>query len=274
MRSITGGHDCHNQSDRPLPASLPNTAASAGRLHAEVDCQQQAVNLTSPERPGGSLTRPISPAEVGGSCGQSWETVALSKYATRLKRLLDIAVSLVVMPAALVVISICAVLIKLTSPGPVFYRQQRVGKDGRLFTFVKLRTMVPDAEKDTGPVWARKDDPRVTPVGRLLRRLHVDELPQLFNVLRGEMSLVGPRPERPEFVEQFKRQIALYDKRLLVRPGITGWAQVHRGSDSSLEDVAEKLRYDLYYIRHLSFSLDLRIILATIGVMLRGRSAH
>ena len=134
-------------------------------------------------------------------------------------------------------------------------------------------TADPPAEQ-TGPVWATADDPRVTPIGRILRKMRIDELPQLFSVLRGDMSLIGPRPERAHFVSQFKKQIPLYEKRLMVRPGITGWAQVHHNYDRCLDDVVEKLRYDLYYIRHLSFSLDLQIIIKTIGVMLGKKGAH
>jgi lipopolysaccharide/colanic/teichoic acid biosynthesis glycosyltransferase len=149
-----------------------------------------------------------------------------------------------------------------------------VGKDGRVFSFLKLRTMVVDAEKETGPVWATAADPRATPLGRFLRKTRLDELPQLFLVLRGDMSIIGPRPERPFFVQQFMQQIPLYEKRLMVRPGITGWAQIHHNYDRNTDDVIEKLRYDLYYIRHLSFSLDLQIVLRTLGVMVSTKGAH
>jgi len=143
-----------------------------------------------------------------------------------------------------------------------------VGKDGEEFVFTKLRTMIVDAEKHTGAVWAKKDDPRVTPIGGVLRKLRLDELPQLFSVLRGDMSLVGPRPERPEFVSRFMEEIPFYEKRLLVRPGITGWAQVNHRYDQDIDDVVEKLRYDLYYVRHVNFTLDLQILLRTFWVMI------
>lgn len=207
--------------------------------------------------------------------GTQWiarlETARRTKYATRLKRVVDVAICLLLLPIALVIVALAAIAIKLTSRGPVFYAHKRVGIEGRDFTFVKLRTMIQDAERDTGPVWATPDDPRITTVGRILRRLRLDEVPQLWSVLKGDMSLVGPRPERPHFVEQFRPQIPLYEKRLMVRPGITGWAQVNHPYDTCPEDVIEKLRYDLYYIRHISFSLDLQILVHTVGVMLSNR---
>jgi len=156
----------------------------------------------------------------------------------------------------------------------VFYRHSRVGRNGRHFTLAKLRTMIPDAEAETGPVWAAENDPRVTGIGRILRMMRLDELPQLLHVLTGQMSLIGPRPERPPIAEQLKQEIPLYETRLLVRPGITGWAQINHKYDSSTEDVIEKLRYDLYYIRNISFGLDLQILLRTIGVVLGRKGAH
>ncbi|WP_369019438.1 sugar transferase [Thermatribacter velox] len=170
--------------------------------------------------------------------------------------------------------AVLALLIRLDSPGPVFYRQVRVGKDGKIFTLCKFRTMVPDAERETGAVLAQKNDPRITRIGRILRKTRLDELPQLWNVLRGEMSLIGPRPERPEFVEQWKKLIPHYETRLLVKPGITGWAQVCGRYDEGPETVWEKLEYDLYYLRNLSPSLDLEILARTILVVLFGKGAR
>lgn len=163
---------------------------------------------------------------------------------------------------------IVAVLVKVTSKGPILYRQTRVGMNGNLFTVLKFRTMRVDAEADTGAVWAKKNDPRVTPIGRYLRKSRLDELPQLFNVLRGEMSIVGPRPERPEFVRTLSEQIPFYRQRHAVRPGITGWAQVNYKYGETLEDTIIKLEYDLYYIKNLSPSLDFFIIFHTAKVML------
>jgi sugar transferase (PEP-CTERM system associated) len=172
------------------------------------------------------------------------------------------------------VVLIAAVAIKLTSRGPVLYRQTRVGLNGVPFTLYKFRSMVADAEGTTGAVWASRDDPRVTAIGRWLRKLRIDELPQLWNVLAGEMSLVGPRPERPEFVQAFSEKIPYYRQRHCVRPGITGWAQINHKYGDTVEDTIIKLEYDLYYIKHISLSLDGFIIFQTLKTMLRLRGAQ
>jgi sugar transferase (PEP-CTERM system associated) len=188
-----------------------------------------------------------------------------------LKRGADIAVATILGLAALPVCLIAAVLIKLDSRGPVFFRQERVGKAGRVFTLVKFRTMRQHAERETGPVWAQARDPRVTRVGRLLRETRVDEIPQFLNVLLGDMSLVGPRPERPTFVVELSEQLPFYMYRHVVKPGITGWAQVRYRYGSTLEDSREKLEYDLYYVKNRSLFLDLLIIIQTVQVVLFGR---
>jgi sugar transferase (PEP-CTERM system associated) len=167
-----------------------------------------------------------------------------------------------------------ALLVRVTSPGPVLYRQIRSGKDGKTFTLFKFRSMFQDAEAKSGAVWASKNDPRVTPLGRWLRRLRLDELPQLINVLRGEMVLVGPRPERPEFVNVLVEQIPYYQQRLAVKPGITGWAQINHKYGDTLEDTLLKLEYDLYYIKNLNMTLDLYIMFQTAKVMLLSRGAQ
>ena len=169
-------------------------------------------------------------------------------------------------------LAVLCVAIRLTSRGPVFFRQERVGQYGRRFHILKLRTMVLDAESATGPVWAQDNDPRVTAFGRFLRMTHFDEIPQLINVLMGHMSLVGPRPERPVFVEQFKQQIPDYEQRLTVKPGITGLAQVYHTYDSTLRDVRKKLAYDLLYIKKMCMMTDLIIIFLTVRC-LTGRGA-
>lgn len=161
-----------------------------------------------------------------------------------------------------------AALIKITSSGPVFYAQKRVGKNGREFIIYKFRSMHRDAEK-SGPQWAKEKDHRVTAIGKILRKTHLDELPQLINILRGELSLVGPRPERPEFVEQLKKEIPYYELRHLVRPGITGWAQINYRYGASIEDAVEKLQYDIYYLKNRSLILDLLIILKTIRLFFK-----
>jgi sugar transferase (PEP-CTERM system associated) len=165
-----------------------------------------------------------------------------------------------------------ALAVRLSGPGPLIYLQSRVGLGGRQFELLKWRTMRADAESLSGPVWASvEDDPRITPVGRVLRRSRLDELPQLWNVLRGDMSFVGPRPERPHFVEKLRKVIPYYDERHGVRPGITGWAQVKFPYGSTLEDAEEKLEFDLYYVKNMSLLLDVAIVLETFKVMLLGR---
>ncbi len=178
--------------------------------------------------------------------------------------------AVVTLPLMLIV----AVLVRLTSAGPVLYRQQRVGLHDVTFTLLKFRSMYKDAELATGAVWADKDDPRVTPVGRWLRRLRLDELPQLFNVLRGEMAIVGPRPERPEFVKILMEKIPYFHHRHCVRPGITGWAQINHKYGNTIEDSITKLEYDLYYIKNLDPAFDAFIIFHTLKVMLLSRGAH
>jgi lipopolysaccharide/colanic/teichoic acid biosynthesis glycosyltransferase len=207
-----------------------------------------------------------------------------------------VALILIIISAPLMLL--IALAVKLDSPrAPVVYRQERVGQNrrcredassefagpqdrretrglGRIFPIYKFRSMIPDAEKNTGPVWASERDPRITPVGSVLRWLRLDELPQLFNILRGHMRLIGPRPERPHFVSGLCLEIPEYAQRLTVPPGITGLAQVERQYDASVEDVRTKVKYDLFYARNRSSLLDIKILLKTIDVMLRGRGVH
>lgn len=196
---------------------------------------------------------------------QAWEQ--------SVKRLLDLLISICVVVIGLPVWILLGILIRLTSPGPAIYKQRRIGRNGREFTMYKFRTMQQDAEAATGPVWATADDPRYTPLGRWLRKTRLDEVPQFFNVLRGDMSLVGPRPERPYFVEKLSQEIPLYSRRHRVKPGITGWAQVKWKYDASLEDVQQKVKYDLFYIENMSLRRDLQILFRTIYTALRG-SGH
>lgn len=190
------------------------------------------------------------------------------------KRVLDVAVSVVGLIVGLPVMALVAAAIKLTSPGPVLYHQRRVGHLGRVFIVHKFRSMQLDAEAETGPVWAAKaGDRRVTRIGGLLRRARLDELPQLWNVLKGDMSLVGPRPERPEFVAELTKQIPYYGQRHIVRPGLTGWAQVRYTYGASEEDALQKLQYDLFYIKNLSLALDVFILLNTVKTVLLRRGA-
>jgi len=179
------------------------------------------------------------------------------------KRLLDIVVATTGLLLSAPVLAVVAAAVKLTSPGPVVYTQRRVGHNGKPFTIRKFRSMQIDAEADTGAVWATLNDPRLTPIGRLLRSTRLDELPQLWNVLLGDMSLVGPRPERPEFVSHLEREIKFYGRRHLVKPGLTGWAQISYPYGASVHDALQKLQYDLYYLKHMSIGFDLFIMLAT-----------
>ena len=192
-----------------------------------------------------------------------WEEVA--------KRVLDILFSLSVLIIGFPLWILIAFLIKVDSTGPMFYRQTRVGRNGRHFKILKFRSMRTDAEKHSGPVWAGKNDPRVTRLGRLLRKAHLDELPQFVNVLIGDMSLVGPRPERPFFVDKITKEVPLYNHRHRVRPGITGWAQVKHKYDENMEDVRAKIKYDLFYIENLSWRMDLKIIFNTLYVIIAGK---
>jgi sugar transferase (PEP-CTERM system associated) len=188
------------------------------------------------------------------------------------KRMGEVALASLGLLLAAPVLLLVALAVKLSSPGPVLYRQVRVGEERRLFEVLKFRTMRQDAEAASGPVWATaEDDPRVTWVGKVLRKLRLDELPQLWNVLRGDMSFVGPRPERPHFVEKLEKVIPYYDERHAVKPGITGWAQVKFPYGSTLEDAEEKLEFDLYYVKHMSLLLDVAIVLETFKVMVMGR---
>jgi len=195
-----------------------------------------------------------------------------SRFTRFIKRGTDLILALVGITVALPIMLLTALAIRIDSPGPVLYRQDRVGENGRAFTLFKFRSMRTDAERGT-PIWAKDKDDRVTRVGRFIRLTRLDELPQLWNVLRGDMSFVGPRPERPYFVEQLAAAIPFYMERHVVKPGITGWAQVRYRYGSTVDDASEKLRYDLYYIKHLSIVFDLTIVMDTVKVILSGKGA-
>jgi len=190
----------------------------------------------------------------------------------RLKRISDIIISIVGGIICLPLVVLTALAVKLESFGsPILYHQKRQGQFGKVFSIHKFRTMREDAEDETGAVWAQGDDPRVTPVGRILRKYRLDEIPQLWNIFRGEMSVVGPRPERPEIVAELAKQIPFYDEREYAMPGLTGWAQIQYPYGSSVEDAKRKLEYDLFYIKNLSLSLDLQIILRTLRIIVLGK---
>ena len=194
-----------------------------------------------------------------------------TRWVLTFKRVLDVGASLGALLLSLPVMTIVAIAVKVSSTGPIFYHQRRVGERGAVFTLHKFRSMRVDAESESGAVWSRNGDLRVTPIGRFLRQMRLDELPQLWNVLRGDMSLVGPRPERPEFVQQLTLQIPYYGQRHIVKPGLTGWAQVRYAYGSSVEDAMEKLQYDLFYIKNMSLVMDAVIVLATVKTVLSRR---
>jgi sugar transferase (PEP-CTERM system associated) len=190
------------------------------------------------------------------------------------KRVFDIAIAIIGLGISLPFLFIIPILIKLDSRGPAILKQERLGEGEKIFTLYKFRTMIDGAEKNTGPVWSQENDNRITTLGKFLRKSRLDEIPQLFNVLQGDMSFIGPRPERSFFVETLKKQIPYYSERYCIKPGITGWAQVRYKYGDSVEDAIEKLKYDLYYIKHFSFFLDFLIILDTIKVIFFGRGGR
>ena len=191
-----------------------------------------------------------------------------------MKRALDVVAAILGIVFLSPLFMLTAIAIKLTSRGPVLFKQTRVGKDGQLFEIFKFRTMKVDAEKETGPVWAKERDPRLIPIGQFLRKAHIDEIPQFFNILNGDMSLIGPRPERPVFVEKFTKEIPDYTKRLSVKPGLTGLAQVWHKYDETIEDVKKKIKYDILYIKKFCLWTDLRIFFRTFRVVLTGEGAR
>ena len=196
-----------------------------------------------------------------------------AKGAELLRSVVHWLVALIGAILALPIIIVTAILIKLDSRGPIFYKQERVGKNGRTFTLTKFRSMRVDAEQ-SGPVWASKGDTRTTRVGRIIRKIRVDEIPQFWNILKGEMSFVGPRPERPHFVAQLAREIPFYEQRHLIAPGLTGWAQIKYPYGASIEDARQKLQYDLFYIKNQGLMLDAIILFETIKIILFGRGAQ
>ena len=235
------------------------------RLYSDTDFWERQLRRIDVDQPGPQWR----PAAAPGGAGSN----ASSRRAAVIHRVGDIVLSLTLLAATLPLMLLTALVIACESRGPVLYRQERVGLHGRPFTLLKFRSMRQDAEA-RGPVWAMQGDPRVTRVGAFIRLVRIDELPQLFNVLRGEMSFIGPRPERPHFVAQLEQVLPFYRDRLLAKPGLTGWAQVNYPYGASVEDARAKLSYDLYYVKHRSLLLDLLILLSTVRVVLFQRGAR
>lgn len=237
------------------PAASRRCGAAGLRVFTEAEFSEVGLHRIDIDRlPDGWLATANSMKESGWSAG--------------LRRAFDIAFALALLTLTLPLLLLTMAAIRLDGRGPIFYRQERVGRGNRVFQLLKFRSMVPDAEAVGAPVWASRGDSRVTRVGRILRLCRIDEIPQALNVLRGDMSIIGPRPERPRFVEQLGELIPHYHDRAVVRPGITGWAQVNHPYGASVEDARMKLSYDLYYIRRRSLFLDALILLATVRVVL------
>lgn len=239
-----------------------------------LNCRLQGVKVEEGELLYERITGKIAIGKLRPSYLIFSEGFNRSRFNYIFKRALDVFTALSGLVLSLPICLLTALAIKLTSRGPVLFAQPRVGREGRIFTLYKFRSMLTDAEKDSGPVWATADDARVTAVGRVIRKLRIDEIPQLLNVLKSEMSFVGPRPERPFFVEELKQEIPFYTERLVVKPGITGWAQINYRYGASKEDAIEKLQYDLYYIKNMSISLDILIMIRTIKVVVLGFGAR
>lgn len=258
--------------DRITELVVTSTRTLAGEtFQAVMDAYERGVSIVPMPLLYERITGRVPVEQVD----ENWAVVlpidgfsAFSPYAT-LKRVIEVIMALVGMVIFVALLPFLALAIKLDSPGPVFYSQMRVGLNGRHFRLYKFRTMRQDAERDTGAVFSREGDPRVTRTGRLMRRTRLDELPQLYNILRGDMSLIGPRPERPEHVERLQEKIPFYRTRHIIRPGLTGWAQVRYQYGATDEDSLVKLQYDLYYIRHQSVLIDLNILLRTVGRVVR-----
>ena len=223
------------------------------------------------------MNKPNNPIKITSAqktlTSPSYSTSVILKhfYPSKVKVIPDVVFAIVLLIIGLPLWFFIVCVIKLDSKGPIFFKQVRLGKNNEKFTLIKFRTMIENAEIETGPVWTDKKDPRITFVGKGLRRFYLDEVPQLLNVLKGEMSLVGPRPERPFFVEKLEKEYPLYSRRLKIRPGITGWAQIKHSYDERIEDIREKLKYDFYYIENVDIWLDIKILLGTILVVLSGK---
>ena len=239
-----------------------------------LDCKMRGINIIDGESFYERITGKVLVEKISPSWLIFSEGFVESKISRIMKRLVGIILSTVMLICFSPLILLVAVAIKLDSRGAVFFPQERVGKSGKLFMMYKFRSMQANAEEESGPVWTKENDSRITRVGKIIRKLHFDEIPQLWNVFKGDMSFVGPRPERPFFVEKLKETIPYYNERLSVKPGLTGWAQIKFAYSSTEEEALEKLKYDLYYIKNMSLVMDLIIIFHTIKIVLLGRGSR
>jgi sugar transferase (PEP-CTERM system associated) len=243
-------------------------------MQAILDCKLRGVRIEDWPAFYEKLTGKIVVQNLRPSWLVFSEGFTRTRFTRLVKRVLDLGLSILFLGLGWPIFLLVAMAIKLDFHGPVFFRQERVGKRGRLFTLLKFRTMRENAEVLTGPIWADEDDPRITRVGRWLRATRLDEFPQILNVLKGEMSFIGPRPERPHFVAQLQEKIPYYAQRHTIKPGITGWAQVRYRYGATIQDAEEKLQYDLYYVKNMSVFLDVLILLSSIQVVLFGKGAR
>jgi exopolysaccharide biosynthesis polyprenyl glycosylphosphotransferase len=248
-----------------------STEVRGSVFQAVMDCHEQGMAVTPMPLLYEQLTGRVAVEHIGSQwyVALPFEPQSGRSAQVLAKRCIDLAAGLLLGILLLLILPFIALAIRLDTPGPIFLRQERVGRHGRRFFVYKLRSMVQNAEREGEAVWAAKEDPRITRVGRWMRRTRIDELPQVLNVLRGEMSMVGPRPERPQFIEQLQREIPFYRTRLAAKPGLTGWAQINYGYGSSVEASLIKLQYDLFYLKHQSLWFDFKILVRTIGVVLR-----
>ena len=294
---LAGFFDLHDQHDtETLLRGLPVLGTSGGELHATTEQHHiSRIVVALEDRRNILPTRELVRLRVQGirveeahstiaaltgrvwlkTVKPSWFVFSDGFHRSTLtlisKRAIDLALGIIGLLVSLPIMLLVAIVIRVDSRGPILYRQTRVGLKGKWFQVLKFRSMRPDAEAGTGARWATENDPRVTRVGRFLRKYRLDELPQFINVIRGEMSLVGPRPERPEFVEDLRKQISYYDERHSVRPGVTGWAQVQYSYGSTVEDAVRKLEYDLFYLKNVSTFFDCAIVLDTIRIVFTGK---
>ena len=243
-------------------------------LTAILDCKLHGIRVEDWPSFYERLTRRIGVENLRPSWMVFSDGFRRASMTRTVKRAMDISLALVFLVLGFPLFIVIALAIKLGSRGPIFFEQERVGQEKEVFHLLKFRTMVEGAERETGPIWAKENDPRVTRVGRFLRRSRLDEFPQIVNVLRGDMSFVGPRPERPQFFAMLQERIPYYLQRQSVKPGITGWAQIRHPYGSTVEQAAQKLEYDLYYVKNMSIFLDLLILISTVQVVFFGRGAQ